>query len=95
MGADSRQGSLAIGRITKNISWQLIFEERHHGVRSHEQNPAVPMEKRRRLEFDLEYELDRDVLRIFSRYDTLENPGRTVAERLEGTMVLTSWKRNW
>jgi len=47
------------------------------------------------LEFDLEYELDRDVLRIFSRYDTLENPGRTVAERLEGTMVLTSWKRNW
>ena len=95
MGADSRQGSLAIGRIAKNISWELTLEERHHGIRSHEQNPAVPMEKRRGLEFDLEYEIGRDVLRIFSRYDILENPGRTVAEKLEGTTVLTSWKRNW
>ena len=95
MGADSRQGSLAIGRITKNISWALTLEERLHGVRSHEQNPAGPMEKRRGLEFDLEYEIGRDVLRIFSRYDILENPGRTVAEKLEGTTVLTSWKKNW
>ena len=95
MGADSRQGSLAIGRIAKNISWELTLEERHHGIRSHEQNPAVPMEKRRCLEFDLEYEIGRDVLRIFSRYDILENHGRTVAEKLEGTTVLTSWKRNW
>ena len=95
MGADSKQGSLAIGRITKNLSWELTLEGRHHGVRSHEQNPAVPMEKRRRLEFDLENEIGRDVLRIFSRYDILENPGRTVAKKLESTTVLTSWKRNW
>ena len=60
----------------KNISRELTKEERHHGVRSHKQNPAIPMEKRRGLEFDLEYEIGRDVLRIFQDTTFLKNPGR-------------------
>ena len=95
MGADSRQASASVGKLSEKISWQLTHEERHSGVRNHKKNPAIPMETRRRLELDLEYKEASDSFRLLSCFDRLQNPGKAPVGELKGVMLSTAWERSW